>query len=92
MTSYNLDKDEDIDTITINGFDYQVGDLPLEIITKVEKISTKEKLGDILEGFRPIMRDLLKIKNPEIDTRELTDDKVASFMSYVLNKIKAGQI
>lgn len=40
MATYNLDANEEIDTLTINGVPYEVGDIPIRIIEQIMEIKT----------------------------------------------------
>lgn len=92
MTTYNLDANEEIDFIKINGIDYEVGDIPMRIIDKIMEIKTWLFKKDIIEQWRPICQEILEIRNKNVDVSNLTRDKLFAFINYIKWKIQKGQV
>lgn len=92
MTIYNLDANEEIDQIKINGIDYEVGDVPVRIIEKIMKIKTGIFKKDLIEQWRPICQEILELRNKNVDISNITKEKLFAFITYIKWKIEKWQI
>lgn len=88
MAVYNLDINEEIDNIKINGVDYEVGDIPVRIIEKIMQIKTGFFRKDIVEQWKPICQEILEIRNKNVDVSNITKDKMFAFITYINNKLE----
>jgi len=92
MATYNLDANEEIDTMTINGVPYEVGDIPVRIIEKIMAIKTGFFRKDLIEQWKPICQEILELRNKNVDLSNLTKEKLFAFITYIKWKIEKGQI
>lgn len=92
MAKYNLDANEEIDLIKINGIEYEVWDIPIRIIEKILIIKTWLFRKDLLEQWRPICQEILEMRNKDVDVSNMTKDKLFAFITYVKWKIQKDQI
>ena len=83
MTVYDLDKYEDIDQIKINGVEYEVGDIPLSIVAKINKIKTGKNRKDIMDQWKPICTEILSIRNKNVDLSNVGEEKIKAFIHYI---------
>jgi len=88
MAIYNLDQNEEIDTMTINGVQYEVGDIPESIVAKIMKIKTGVFRRDLEAQWMPICKEILELRNNQFDIANLTRDKLLSFIQYIQWKIQ----
>ena len=92
MATYNLDANEEIDNIKINGVDYEVGDIPIVIIEKIMQIKTGFFKKDLIEQWKPICQEILELRNKNADLSNITKEKMYAFITYIKNKIEKWQI
>lgn len=92
MTKYNLDANEEIDDIKINGVEYEVWDIPLRIIEKILKIQTWIFKKDLIEQWRPVCQEILELRNKDVDVSNITKDKLFAFITYIKWKMEKGQL
>lgn len=83
MATYNLDANEEIDQIMINGVEYEVGDIPVRIIEKIMAIKTGFFRKDLVEQWRPICQEILEIRNKDVDLSNITKEKIYAFITYI---------
>ena len=83
MAQYNLDENEEIDQIKINGVEYEVGDIPVRIIEKIMTIKTGIFHKDLIEQWRPICKEILELRNKEINLEDLTKEKLFALITYI---------
>lgn len=82
----DLDANEDIDIIKINGVEYSIGDIPPSIKQRILNMTTNRK--EINNAWRPILLDILKIKNKDVQDPKLwTDEKVIAFSMFIIKKM-----
>lgn len=92
MTVYNLDANEEIDQIKINGIEYEIWDIPVVIIEKIMQIKTGFFKKDMIEQWRPICKEILEIRNHDVDISNITKEKLFAFITYIKWKIEKWQI
>lgn len=92
MATYNLDQNEEIDQIKINGIEYEVGDIPVRIMEKIMAIKTGWFRKDLVDQWRPICKEILEIRNKDVDIENLTQEKLLAFIQYIQWKIHRWQI
>lgn len=92
MTVYNLDANEEIDQIKINGIEYEIWDIPVVIIEKIMQIKTGFFKKDMIEQWRPICKEILEIRNKDVDISNITKEKLFAFITYIKWKIEKWQI
>lgn len=92
MAVYNLDANEEIDNIKINGVDYEVWDIPVKIIEKIMQIKTGWFRKDLVDQWRPVCQEILEIRNKNVDVSNITRDKLFAFITYINNKVEKWQI
>lgn len=92
MALYDLDENEEIDQIKINGVEYEVWDIPVVIIEKILAIKTGVFRKDLLEQWKPICKEILEIKNNNVDIQNITKDKLLAFIQYIKWKIQQWQV
>lgn len=92
MAVYNLDANEEIDQIKINWVDYEVGDIPLAIIEKIMAVKVGFFTKDTINQWIPICKEILEIRNKNIDMSGMTKDKILAFITYIKWKIQKWQI
>jgi len=92
MATYNLDHNEEVDSIKINGVWYEVGDIPYSIIVKIRNIKTGMFDKSLDVQWRPIIKEILEIKNKDVNVENLTKDKVFWFIKYLKRKLGKWQI
>ena len=92
MAKYNLDENEEIDDFTINGIEYEVWDIPFQIIEKILNIKTWIFKKDLIEQWRPICQEILEMRNKNVDLSNLTKDKLFAFITYIKWKIEKWQL
>lgn len=83
MATYNLDANEEIDQIMINGVEYEIGDIPVRIIEKIMAIKTGFFRKDLVEQWRPICQEILEIRNKNVDLSNITKEKIYAFITYI---------
>ena len=82
----DLDKNEELDHITVNGIKYIVWDIPGEIKERI--INMKPNKRNLYRKRKPIIIEILKIKNDYVqDMRYRTDDKLDAFIFHITNKL-----
>lgn len=86
MAVYDLDKNEEIDYMTINGKEYEVGDIPLDIIQEIYKTDIYSSEKKLKEKWIKIMKKILSIRNKDIDIDKISDDKIKAFIIYLKDK------
>ena len=75
----DLDANEDIEKVMINGIVYEVGDIPESILERISKIDVNKK--NVYEKRSPIIEDILKIKNKDVQPVKLrTEEKIGAFI------------
>jgi len=92
MTIYNLDANEEIDLIKINGIEYEVWDIPIAIIEKILNIKTWIFKRDLVDQWKPICKEILEIRNKNVDVSNITKDKLFAFITYTKWKIEKWQL
>lgn len=92
MATYNLDANEEIDQIKINGIEYEVGDIPVRIMEKIGQIKTWFFRKDLENQWRPICQEILEIRNENVDLSNLTKEKLYAFIQYIQWKLQKWQI
>jgi hypothetical protein len=83
MAIYNLDQNEEIDTMTINGVPYEVGDIPVRIIEKIMTIKTGFFRKDLEVQWIPICKEVLELRNKQVDLTNFTREKLFAFIQYI---------
>ncbi len=82
----DLDANENIEKVMINGNIYSIGDIPESIIERISNIDVNKK--NIYEKRSPIIEDILKIKNEEVQEIQLrTEEKIGAFIWFITEKI-----
>lgn len=84
----NLDLGEEIDVIKLNGREYEIGDLPLLVLQKVNNVDTTGGLAVLLQEWRAIAKEILEIRNDAVNMDAVTDEKLTAFIKYILDKVK----
>lgn len=84
----DLDIGEDIDYIMINGRPYEIGTIPKKLLERVNDIDTTKGLNSLLLQWRDLAKDILEVRNDNINMDHITDHKLTAFIKYVLDKIK----
>ncbi len=92
MAIYDLDANEEIDQIKINGTEFEVWDIPVRLIEKTMMIKTGFFRKDLVDQWLPICKEILEIRNPPIDLSLLTKDKIFALITYIKWKIEKWQI
>ena len=92
MAIYDLDLNEEIDTIKINGVEYKVWDIPERIIEKIMNIKVWIFNNNIIEKWKPICKEILEIRNKNVDIDNITKEKMFAFIQYIKNKIQKWQL
>lgn len=83
MAQYNLDANEEIDQIKINGVEYEVGDIPVRIIEDIMNIKTGLFKRDLIEQWKPICKEILELRNQNINIDDFTKEKLFAFITYI---------
>jgi len=92
MATYNLDLNEEIDTMTINSVEYEVGDIPVAIIRKIMAIKTGFFKKDVLDQWKPICKEILELRNKDVNIDSITKEKMFAFITYIQWKIQKWQV
>ena len=92
MAIYDLDINEEIDQIKINWVEYEVWDIPVRIIEKIMDIKVWFFKKDMLIQWRPICKEILEIRNKNVDIENITKDKLQAFIIYIKWKLQKWQI
>lgn len=83
----DLDLNEDIDYIKLNGREYQIGIIPQRLLERVNAIDTTKGLDDLLIQWRDLAKDILEVRNDVINMDHITDEKLGAFIKYILDKV-----
>jgi hypothetical protein len=93
MAVYDLDKNEKIDDFTINWVEYQVGEIPIRIIEKIMQIKvwlfTKDE--ELLKQWKPICKELLEVRNQNVNIDNIQKEKLLALITYIRWKIEKQQ-
>lgn len=95
MTLYiDLDEDEIINTVKINDRDYKIWDIPDDLIMKILNIKTWFLVTNksLLKQWKPILKEILEIKNDDVRIELLSDKKIAWLIQIITEKIKNNGI
>lgn len=93
MAIYNLDQNEEIDTIKINGVEYEVWDIPVRIMEKIMNIKTGFfKKDNMVAKWLPICQEILEMRNKNVDLTNLTNEKLFAFIEYINLKLVKMQV
>jgi hypothetical protein len=87
MAVYDLDVNEQIDIIKINWRDYEIWDIPIYILEKVNKIKWWFFRKEKIEDWIPIFTEILEIRNDNVDLKKLTSKKLSQLILIIKNKI-----
>ena len=89
---YDLDQNEEIDIIIINWKEYKVGDIPTYLMEKIQKIKTWFFGKNNIEVWKPIIEEIIWIKNKDFKIENLTNEKIYSFTDLILLKLEKWAI
>lgn len=90
MAIYDLDKTEIIDVIKINWKEYKVWDIPTSIILKIKKIKSWIfwfLWKSIEDQWVPIIKEILEIKNENVNIENISKKQIFWFVSFLKDKI-----
>ncbi len=91
MTVINLDENERIDEIQVQGVKYLAGDVPpflAEQILNIKGSFYSRFLWTSVEKQRePIIRDYLRLKNEQVDMRYRTKRHIQNMIFYITKRI-----
>jgi len=90
--TYDLDKNEKLDSMKINGVEYAIGDIPVKIMERIMNIETWFFKRSITKSWLPICEDILKIRNENVNISNITDNKLLAFINYINDKILKWQV
>ena len=83
MTVFDLDANEIVEAIKLNWREYLIWDIPDWIIKRILSVKTGIFRRDLITQLKPIARDILKIKNDNIDMDLITDDKILALINWI---------
>lgn len=89
---YDLDQNEEIDIIIMNWQEYKIWDIPLVLMEKILKINTGIFSWNTAEKLRPIINEIVLIKNKDFKIETLTDEKIFNFFRMLNLKIEKWAI
>lgn len=87
---YNLDIDEQIDTLSLYWKEYEIWDIPLEICQDIVDIDTTKNTK---QQWIPIIESILKLRNElNIDLWKISDDKLTKIIQLISLKVSKWKI
>lgn len=95
MAVINLDENEKIDEIIVQGRTYFVGDIPPAILLRIYNIRTS-MMPRILARFfkkhilnqrKAVIQDYLELKNKEVDLKYWSENHIQNFISYIEKRL-----
>lgn len=89
MAIYDLDQNEEIDFIKINWVEYLVWDIPILILQKIKKIKVWK---NSIKQRKDICKEILSIRNWDVNIYYITKDKLMEFILCINNKIEKWQV
>lgn len=81
---------EEIDTIKLNGVEYEIGNVTPEMMERIGKVDLQSKVS-VFDQWRPIVKEILQVRNPDADAESLWRDKIEAFVRYLMQRIRRQQ-
>jgi len=88
---YDLDRDESIDIVKVNGKSYRVWDVPVAV--KVLFMNTRYNFWDVIkwvkriDKWRNVVKEYLKVFNDNVDISKWDDGQVFQLLNILKIKI-----
>ena len=78
---------EEIDTVQLNGVKYDIGDVTAEMMQKIWAVDLESDVS-IYDQWRPIVKEILEIRNENVNVDDLWRDKIEALIRFLIEKIK----
>lgn len=89
MQIYDLDINEDFDILKVWDREYKVGDVPIWIYDKIQKMSTRFSSDkNFIKKWREVIIEYLKIKNKVVEENKISTKHIMKMIEIISNKIK----
>lgn len=92
MVVYDLDRNESIDTVKVNGIEYRLGDVPKSVqgIMMDVKVSWWEKLKGVklVDKWRPVVKKYLEVFNKDVNIEHWDDGQVFQLISILYDRLR----
>lgn len=86
----DLDKlDEiEIDIVKLDWISYEIWEVTIDQMMKIWQVDLSWKTG-VYEQRREIVKDILFVRNPNVDINNIWRDKIEAFIRYLIEKIRS---
>jgi len=91
MVVYDLDRDESIDTLMVNGKGYRMWDIPVGVMKSF--VGVRYGLWDRLrwvkriDKWKPVVEEYLWVFNEKVDLKNWDDGQIFQFINILSKKI-----